>query len=796
MKALVPGVLALLATATTATPMAPQADRHTVQGVVYDTVSTKPVPFAVVHVAGTDMSTLTNRRGRFRLDLSTGDWELEVRKIGYGMASITVAVSRDRSVPDVFLRPLPVELAAVTVTAEADDPAMRIIREAIARKNDVLSRIHDYRYDAYVKFVVRDLKKHEDSTNAIVLVTETQTRAYWEQPDTYQETIVGRRQSSNLDAENNLVSVGQIVNFNRNRIDLQKYSVVSPTADDALDHYSYYLLDTLVLDGRTVFRLALEPKSAASPLFVGMIDIADVTFDVLSIDVGMNAAVRFDFLENLRYSQHMRDVGDDHWMPTEIAFYGEVHFGLPIPGFPSHMTFRHTVSLRDFRFDEGDAPAGLGEYLVVVEEGADDVDRTAWPNLRPEPLTETERSAYVRIDSLENRPRNLRSHLFFGAGTALVMSFQPDFFHFNRVEGVYLGAGATLRDLSPDLILRAKTGYSFSSDEWQYRFGAQYRVWERRRVWIGAEYRDDVVQRPTMVSRTYNPTHLALLGKVDPLDYYRETGFTISLSTKLLDFTRLQLRYNDFDQGSVPVVTDYSVFSKTKVQRDNPLIVDGRLRALSATFTYDSRPFLKSKGRDFIFNTLTYTTITIGGELASPSFIGNDFDYWRYFLWIHRRQRTLNMGLTTLDGMLGTSSGKLPPQRYFTMDFGNGVFFEGNGFNTLNESNFSGNRAAVLFASHDFDQQLFRRSRIPLIRDLPVTLSVHGGVFWTSFVEHTANPGDDMIPTAATGYGELGFGIGNLTPFLAPINLSAWFTWQLSSYDTKGFTFLIGVPGQ
>ena len=59
-------------------------------------------------------------------------------------------------------------------------------------------------------------------------------------------------------------------------------------------------------------------------------------------------------------------------------------------------------------------------------------------------------------------------------------------------------------------------------------------------------------------------------------------------------------------------------------------------------------------------------------------------------------------------------------------------------------------RAAVLFASHDFDQQLFKKSNIPGIRDLPVTLSVHGGAFWTSFVEHEPNPGDDMIPTAAT----------------------------------------------
>ncbi len=90
------------------------------------------------------------------------------------------------------------------MAGEAEDPAVRIMREAIARKKDLLSRIHDYRYDAYIKFLIRDLAKHEDSTEAVVLITETRTAAYWEQPDRYQEAIVARRQSSNLDAENNL----------------------------------------------------------------------------------------------------------------------------------------------------------------------------------------------------------------------------------------------------------------------------------------------------------------------------------------------------------------------------------------------------------------------------------------------------------------------------------------------------------------------------------------------------------------------------------------------------------------
>ena len=784
--ALVGGVWPMTATQRPAQPV--------IDGAVIDTVSNRPIPFAVVSIAGTRFSTLTNRQGRFRLMSDPADVELQVRKIGYRMGSVTLRVTGDTTIADVFLDPIPFELEAITVTAEGEDPGMQIMRQAIAQKRDLLDRIRDYRYDAYVKFVIRDLDKDPDSTESIVMLTESQTTAYWEQPDRYQETITARQQSTNLDADNNLVSVGQIVNFNKNRVDLQKYSVVSPAADDALDHYRYRLLDTLHLDDRTVFRLAILPRSEVSPLFVGMIDIADSTFDILAIDVGANDAVRFDFLDNIRYGQRMRDMGDGYWMPDEIRFSGEVHFGIPIPGFPEHLSFEHIASLRNYEFDGGNAPANLGEYLVVVDEGADDTPAHDWEARRPSALTGVERSAYERIDSLENRPTPLGTKLLTGV-VSLALTDTVDFYHFNRVEGNYLGAGGTFRNISPDWVLRAKAGYAFGGDNWQYRFGAQYRLVEARRLWLGASYGDEIVPRPTLVSAGRNSTNLALLAKLDPLDYYAQRGFVAFLSTKLVDFTQFRVQYNDFDHASAAVVSDFSLFNGDKLQRANPPIAEGRFRSWSASLTYDSRPLLKSKGRDFRFGTLIYTRVTLAAEYASPSFIANDFDFQRFSIRLRRRQRTFNMGVTTIDAVAGTSGGTLPPQRYFTVDFGNGVFFQPGGFNTLNETNFAGDKAAMFYVSHDFDQQLLRRSHVPLLRDLPVTLSVHGGAFWTDFASSVPGPGIVFTPTAPTAYSELGFGVGNLTPFIAPFNFTVWFTWQLSSYNTGRFALALGVPG-
>jgi hypothetical protein len=69
---------------------------------------------------------------------------------------------------------------------------------------------------------------------------------------------------------------------------------------------------------------------------------------------------------------------------------------------------------------------------------------------------------------------------------------------------------------------------------------------------------------------------------------------------------------------------------------------------------------------------------------------------------------------------------------------------------------------------------------------------VHGGAFWTGFKNHTYVAGDSLLHTAPTPYTELGFGLGNLTPFLSPFNIAAYFTWQLSSYPTSRFAFGFG----
>ncbi|HVH08601.1 MAG TPA: DUF5686 family protein [Gemmatimonadales bacterium] len=760
-------------------------------GTVYDTATGARLRLVTVRVMETQASALTDDAGHYRVTVPAGLVHLRVRHIGYEPAALAVNVAAGSTFQDVYLHPAPIPLAPVTVTA-VEDPAPRIIAGAIARKHQLFHGLHDYRYTAYVKFAVRDVGKPPDSASSVLLITETRTTAYWQQPDRYQETILARRQSSNLNAEQNLVTVGEIVNFNRDRVDLRKYSLVSPIADDALEYYDYRVLDTLVIDGRSVFQLALRPKSDAAPLFAGVIDIADSTYDVLAIDVGVNRTVRFNFVRNLRYRQRLRDMGGGRWMPYEIQLAGEVHIGVPLPGFPSDLAFEHAASLADFRFDEGHPPRDLREVRVVVSDAADHPDDSVWVGPRAIPLSVAESSAWTRIDSVAHQPPGLGARVRTGVDAAIFAATDPDFFHFERVDGTYLGAGHAWR-ATPDLTFDTKLGYATGSEHWQYRGGARLRLSEPRRIWAGAWYHDETVSRPTFVSRAYNPTYRALMFRLDPLDYYRERGLTLALGAKLFDFTSLAVRYDDQRETSLPVVTDYSIFSARRPQRPNPVILDGTLRSVSGTLSYDTRSMLRLKDGDVHLPGLTWTRVTLGAEIAAHDVLHGDFSFRRYSLLVERRQRTLNLGITTIVAAAGIATGWVPPQRYFAVDFGmRALTFQAGGFNTPGDTNYTGTRAGMVTVRHDFDRLLFAKSGLPLIRTLPFTLSVHGGVFWTEFHAHPPNPGDSLLVTAPRPYVEAGFGLGNLTPFLSPFNLALHVTWQLSSYPTRRSQFGLG----
>ncbi len=727
---------------------------------------------------------LTNSEGIYRLRLDSGNAEVRFSHIGYYSETIRTDRCDSMVTVDIALRPALIELPPMRVYEENYNPAEEIIIEAIRRKQEILNRLHSYSFDAYTRLTVVDTAKPD--SQSVILIGESQIKGRWEHPAKYSETITARKQTANIEAGQLIIGLGGILDFNQNRLDLGSHSLVSPTATDALDYYEYYILDTLSVDGRLVFRLELQPKNEIDPLFKGHVDIVDSTFEVVGVDLTLTPGAEIAYFKNPRYRQVCAEFEGRYWMPVEISFEGLVDF--PVPLVPV-VAFHYRAALHDYHF-ELRLPRDAFLYVLEVAPDVDDVDSAEWDSGQVIPLTDFERRGYEYRDSLAAIPPSLPVRLLRGFGwLASNTMFNYSRFHFNRVEGAYIGYGRRL-SLDDNTYLYGRAGWAFAAEQFQHSITLRRRLDRLRRIDLTLSHYHIIAARPSLTtSAGYNSTPWAFWMKTDQLDYYRAEGFSLGVGGDLVKRLRLDVGYTDAQHYSEHWNEKFSVFNNADIPRFNPAIADGHLRSLTASLTFDNRELVKIGRLDGPALQYPFTLLELEAEYSSPQVLNSDFDFTRYGLRFTRIQRTLGLGVTSLTAYAGASEGTLPPQRYYTIDFGDEVFGSSLVFKTLNEKGFSGDRAAMLYANHDFGVRIWQRSGIPLIKDIPFSLGVHGGVFVTDFDDPSMMPvvpegRKSYMQTAQRPYREAGFSIGRLPP----LSLRLFFTWQLSDYDTPSFS--------
>jgi hypothetical protein len=761
----------------------PDAVGSVITGIVYDTQSGAPIPSVTIRVEGTGQSMMTNATGQYRLKLQNGVFTLKFSHIAYYTDSVAIQSDDSAMVRDINLRPSVQFLKGMKVYPRAYDPAQKIILEAIARKDSILAKMKSISFEVYTRLVARNRNK-ADSVN-ITFITETQSISYYQWPDKLKEVIISRRQSANWEPEMNTIAMGWFIDLNESRINFEGTSIVSPTAKDALCYYNYYLLDTVYIDNHPIFRLEVEPKTESTPLFVGTLDIADSSFAVAGMEVGLNTAAEIPFLKDFKYSLRYAKFEDSRWMPIES--HVSVDININFPGVPP-LSMDIIAAMHDYNFNINH-PKGTFDYALEVAEDADKADTVAWDSRQSVPLTLGEIKGYSRIDSLTKAVPVYKKVMFGILSLTALASSQYDIFHFSRVEGFYLGLGSKL-NVTSRLGVRVGSGWTFSGKYWQNKFGIDYVISPRQRLKVGAEYHKEIARRPTIISSSNgNSTVTALFAKSDPYDYFREEGFMAYLETKVVSRkVMFSISARNFNQYSVNNKTDYGIFSANQHHRPNPAIVNGRFRAITAGLNWETSEWIKNKKKEESYQSFPYTKINVSAELSAPQFMKSDFDFQRYSLWFYHRQRLLGLGINSLFMYLGESEGILPPQRYFTVDCAVGVFYNAMTFKTMGQQNFAGNRALAAYLEHNFGRSLFLKSGLPLIKNLPYTLSIHGGIFWTDFRNHLPQPDDGEALLARHSYREIGFSVGNL-----PLLLKLYFTWQLSHYPTNRFSFVFNI---
>ncbi len=120
-------------------------------------VKGEELPFATVYVQGTTMGTTTNADAMYALQLSPGTYWVVCQYMGFKQSIFNVTIEGNETVTHNFsLQEQTLEMQAVTIKANDEDPAYGIMRKVIKRRKFHLEQVRSFQSGIYMKGVVRN----------------------------------------------------------------------------------------------------------------------------------------------------------------------------------------------------------------------------------------------------------------------------------------------------------------------------------------------------------------------------------------------------------------------------------------------------------------------------------------------------------------------------------------------------------------------------------------------------------------------------------------------------------------
>ena len=371
----------------------------------------EPLPYATVYVRNTSNGTVTNAEGEYRLSTLKGNQEIVFQYIGYKQRVEKLNVGEKPVRLNVRLESTNLELGEVVVSSV--DPAVRIMREVIAKRRYYKKKVSNYACDVYIKGFYKLLETPKkimgqevgnmggmlDSTGSGVIYLSESVSKVWSQdpPGRKKEVMLSSRVSG---SENGFsLNRATLTEFNLydERLEIDR-EILSPLADNAFNYYDFKHAGRFKNElGFTVEKIKVIPKRSADPTFSGFLYVIDERWLLAGADLFLTGpSIKQPILDTMRIQQQFVPLGDpDTWgLLTQVTSFKFGVFGIKIGGF-----FNSVFS--NYHLDPVFEADFFNKEVFKIEDKSNEQSPEYWQTIRPVPLTEEEGKDYVKKDSLQ-----------------------------------------------------------------------------------------------------------------------------------------------------------------------------------------------------------------------------------------------------------------------------------------------------------------------------------------------------------------------------------------------------------
>ncbi|WP_199120143.1 DUF5686 and carboxypeptidase regulatory-like domain-containing protein [Pedobacter sp. ASV28] len=649
-----------------------KAQQYQINGKITDKAG-EEIPFVSVFIKETTKGVSANVNGIYKIQVDKGKVVLIFKAIGYKTLEQEVEVNENIT----FNTSLAAEnytLNSVVIKANAEDPAYRIVRNAIKNRKNYLEEIFSYSNDVYIKgmqklvgapkkFFGRDIQKTlnlDTNRNGILYLSESQSKFAFMKRNKIHEEMV----SSKISGRNNSFSFNKAsdmqINFYENLLlentGLSARSFVSPIADNALFYYKYKLLGTIEENGMVINKIEVFPRRKNDPVFRGIIYIADETWRLMGTDLNLTKDAGINLLDTLNISQQYIKV-ENTYMPSNMKFQfnGNV-FGFKFEGYFISVYSNYAIN-----------PTFPKNYftaeILKINKAVNKKDSLYWANNRPIPLTEEEKKDYIKKDSIALRMQSKpyldsieKVNNNFTLGKILVTSYSinnryhKEYYTFdpiirsvlyNTVEGLALKYGVTFRKNLEDrkfFSIRPEIRYGFANKTFTANLTNTYYYDPLKRASIGLSFGSGIFDLNNYGSMPlYSNSLNSLLYEKNFSKFYEKEFVNIYTSRELANGLQGNL-YLSYNRNKT--LTNHSSYKFRDVKdieftsnnpftpdREDPLFPNYNALSISANLTYTIGQKYISRPDGKIYMEAKYPRISLSYRTGIKNILGSDVDY-------------------------------------------------------------------------------------------------------------------------------------------------------------------------
>lgn len=495
--------------------------QYRVHGVVTDSLSGESVPFASVYMTHSQSGMQTDADGKFSFVIDEKQGTLSISFIGYRTYTRPLSLPLKKPL-QIRLVPESYELAEVVVKPgreryNKENPAVRLVREMMARKDDnspyekdfyvrdrhekTLLALNNFTPKQQQKWLYRKfdfLKDYVDTaavTGRPILPVSVRERLatdlYQKSPRVNKQYIKARQQHGIDDMlpkeslEMMLAEVFQDIDIYKPNIALFTNRFVSPLSSLGPSFYKYYLNDTTWVSGERCVDLTFVPFNSESFGFTGHLYVTvDSTYFVKRVLLNLPEKINLNFVNFMQIDQEFaRDPMDKTRLLTHEYITADL-----IGEEGSGIYARREVTYGNHSFSLTPEQHAMLERPERVIEPSEASARTDdfWTENRMGEITRNENSVKDLMSQLRKNPvyywtEKVLKILF--TGYIPTTEIAPKFYYGpmnasisgNTLEGVRLRAGGmTSAYLNPHLFLRGFMAYGTRDKKLKYLAELEY----------------------------------------------------------------------------------------------------------------------------------------------------------------------------------------------------------------------------------------------------------------------------------------------------------------------------------